>query len=68
MTGRPGGDTGAGASTPAAGTTLPDGPVLALDTALSLGSVAVGRSGRLLAEATLGVAARHSESLLPAIR
>jgi tRNA threonylcarbamoyladenosine biosynthesis protein TsaB len=62
------GDTVDGASTPVAGISLPEGPVLALDTAMSLGSVAVGRSGRLLAEATLGVAVRHSESLLPAIR
>jgi tRNA threonylcarbamoyladenosine biosynthesis protein TsaB len=62
------GDTVAGASTPVAGNVLPEGPVLALDTSMSLGSVAVGRSGRLLAEATLGIAVRHSESLLPAIR
>jgi tRNA threonylcarbamoyladenosine biosynthesis protein TsaB len=62
------GDTVDGASTPVAGISLPEGPVLALDTAMSLGSVAVGRSGRLLAEATLGVTIRHSESLLPAIR
>jgi tRNA threonylcarbamoyladenosine biosynthesis protein TsaB len=46
----------------------PDGPVLALDTATALGTVAVGREGRLLCEVTLGVAVRHSESLLPAVR
>lgn len=46
----------------------PRGPVLALETATTLGSVAVGRDGRLLAEVTLGVQVRHSESLLPAIR
>lgn len=62
------GDTVAPATNPSAGDTLPQGPVLALDTAMSLGSVAVGRFGRLLAEATLGVTVRHSESLLPAIR
>jgi tRNA threonylcarbamoyladenosine biosynthesis protein TsaB len=45
-----------------------DGPVLALETATRLGSVAVGRAGRILAEVTLGVTVRHSEALLPAIR
>lgn len=46
----------------------PDGPVLALDTATKLGSVAVGTREGLLAEITLGVEVRHSESLLPAVR
>lgn len=44
-----------------------DGPVLAMDTATSLGSVAVGEGDRLLAEAVIGVEVRHSEALLPAI-
>ncbi|HEX7091377.1 MAG TPA: tRNA (adenosine(37)-N6)-threonylcarbamoyltransferase complex dimerization subunit type 1 TsaB [Longimicrobiales bacterium] len=42
-------------------------PYLAIDTSTSLGSAAVGRGDRLLAEVTVGVHARHSESLLPAI-
>jgi tRNA threonylcarbamoyladenosine biosynthesis protein TsaB len=45
-----------------------DGPVLALETATRLGSAAVGRAGRVLAEVTLGVTVRHSEALLPAVR
>lgn len=45
----------------------PAGPMLALDTSQSLGSVAVGEAGRVLAEVTLGVQARHSEALLPAV-
>jgi tRNA threonylcarbamoyladenosine biosynthesis protein TsaB len=44
-----------------------DGPILAMDTATTLGSVAVGREGELLAEAVIGVEVRHSEALLPAI-
>lgn len=42
-------------------------PYLAIDTSTTLGSVAVGRGDRLLAEVVVGVSARHSESLLPAI-
>lgn len=42
-------------------------PYLALDTSTPIGSVAVGRAERLLAEVVLGVATRHSEALLPAI-
>lgn len=42
-------------------------PFLAIDTSTSLGGVAVGRGDRLLAEVVVGVTARHSESLLPAI-
>lgn len=40
---------------------------LAMDTATPLGTVAVGDGHELRAEITLGVRARHSESLLPAI-
>jgi len=50
------------------GDDVPAGPVLALDTATTLGSVAVGVGDRVLAEVTLGVEVRHSESLLPAVR
>lgn len=42
-------------------------PYLAIDTSTALGSVAVGRGNDLLAEVVVGVTARHSESLLPAI-
>lgn len=42
-------------------------PYLAIDTSTSLGSVAVGRGDALRAEVVVGVSARHSESLLPAI-
>ena len=42
-------------------------PLLALDTSTPVGSVAVGRPGRLLAEAVIGVGVRHAEALLPAI-
>lgn len=42
-------------------------PYLAIDTSTTLGGVAVGRGNRLLAEAVVGVSARHSESLLPAV-
>lgn len=41
--------------------------LLAMDTSTDLGSVAVGRSGELLAEVVAGVRARHAESLLPAV-
>lgn len=44
-----------------------DGPILALDTSTETGSVAVGRGGRLLAEATLSVGPGHSSALLPAV-
>lgn len=40
---------------------------LAIETSTPLGSVAVGSSQGVLAEAVLGVHARHSEALLPAI-
>jgi tRNA threonylcarbamoyladenosine biosynthesis protein TsaB len=43
------------------------GAYLALETSTSLGSVAVGGDGRVLAEAMVGVATRHSEALLPAV-
>jgi tRNA threonylcarbamoyladenosine biosynthesis protein TsaB len=46
---------------------MKSGPLLALETSTRLGSVAVGNGGDLLAEVTLGVEIRHSESLLPAI-
>ncbi|MEW5928258.1 MAG: tRNA (adenosine(37)-N6)-threonylcarbamoyltransferase complex dimerization subunit type 1 TsaB [Gemmatimonadota bacterium] len=45
----------------------PDGPVLALDTSTSVGSVAVGVGDRLLAETALTVGSGHSSALLPAI-
>ncbi len=41
--------------------------MLALDTSTSVGSVAVGEGGRLLAEVVLNVGAGHSSALLPAI-
>lgn len=40
---------------------------LALDTSTPLGSVAVGRDGRVLAESLLRVRATHSETVLPEI-
>ena len=40
---------------------------LAIETSTPLGSVAVGTADAVLAEAVLGVHARHSEALLPAI-
>ncbi len=43
------------------------GPFLAIDTSTPVGSVAVGRAGRLLAEVVMGVAVRHAEALMPAI-
>ncbi|MGH7576190.1 MAG: tRNA (adenosine(37)-N6)-threonylcarbamoyltransferase complex dimerization subunit type 1 TsaB, partial [Longimicrobiales bacterium] len=42
--------------------------LLAIDTATSMGSVAIGDGDRVLAELTLGVGTRHSAALLPAIR
>lgn len=42
--------------------------LLGIDTATSVGTVAVGNGDRVLAELTLGVGMRHSEALLPAIR
>lgn len=42
-------------------------PYLAIETSTALGGVAVGRGERLLAEVTLGVQARHSEAVLPAV-
>lgn len=42
--------------------------LLGIDTATSVGTVAVGDGDRVLAELTLGVGTRHSEALLPAIR
>lgn len=44
-----------------------DRPYLAVDTSSALGSVAVGRGDRLLAEVVVGVSTRHSEALLPAV-
>jgi tRNA threonylcarbamoyladenosine biosynthesis protein TsaB len=40
---------------------------VALETATSLGTVAVGRSGLVLAEVALGVQTRHAEAVLPAL-
>jgi tRNA threonylcarbamoyladenosine biosynthesis protein TsaB len=48
-------------------TAAPEGPVLALDTSTSVGSVAVGEGDRLLAEILLTVGSGHSSALLPAI-
>jgi tRNA threonylcarbamoyladenosine biosynthesis protein TsaB len=45
----------------------PAGPVLALDTSTSMGSVAVGDGDALLAETVLRVGAGHSQALLPAM-
>jgi len=42
-------------------------PYLAIETSTALGSVALGRGDRVLAEAVVGVSARHSESVLPAV-
>jgi len=42
-------------------------PYLAIETSTATGSVAVGRGERVLAEVTLGVQARHSEAVLPAV-
>ena len=42
-------------------------PYLAIETSTATGGVAVGRGGRGLAEITLGVQARHSEAVLPAV-
>jgi len=42
-------------------------PFLALDTSSPVGSVAVGRGDRLLAEVVMGVGVRHAEALMPAI-
>ncbi|HET9663916.1 MAG TPA: tRNA (adenosine(37)-N6)-threonylcarbamoyltransferase complex dimerization subunit type 1 TsaB [Burkholderiales bacterium] len=44
-----------------------DRPVLAFDTATPLGTIAIGVGDALLGEVTIGVNARHAESLLPAI-
>jgi tRNA threonylcarbamoyladenosine biosynthesis protein TsaB len=44
-----------------------EGPLLAIDTSTTAGSVAVGDGDRLLAEVTLGVAGQHSTALMPAI-
>jgi len=52
---------------PATGPDLPAGPLLALETATPLGSVAIGEAGRIRAEIVAGVEIRHSEALLPAI-
>lgn len=40
---------------------------IAIETATSLGSVAVGRGDRVLAELTLGVQRRHAEMVVPAL-
>ena len=42
-------------------------PYLAIETSTATGGVAVGRGDRVLAEVTLGVQARHSEAVLPAV-
>lgn len=44
-----------------------DGPVLALDSSTSTGSVAVGDRGGILAEVVRDVAGGHSSALLPAV-
>jgi tRNA threonylcarbamoyladenosine biosynthesis protein TsaB len=45
----------------------PQGPLLALDTSTTAGSVAVGDGARILAEVSLGIAGQHSTALMPAI-
>lgn len=45
----------------------PAGPILALETSTTTGSVAVGDGERLLAEVVLGVGAQHSSALMPAV-
>ncbi len=45
----------------------PAGPVLALDAATEVGSVAVGDGDRLLAEVVVNVGPGHSSALLPAV-
>lgn len=45
----------------------PDGPVLALDSSTSTGSVAVGDASGVLAAVSLGAGPGHSSSLLPAV-
>ena len=42
-------------------------PYLAIETSTAIGGVAVGRGERLLAEVVVGVQARHSEVVLPAV-
>lgn len=42
-------------------------PYLAIDTSTRMGSIAVGRGTAAIAEVTVGVRAKHSESVLPAI-
>jgi tRNA threonylcarbamoyladenosine biosynthesis protein TsaB len=46
---------------------VPEGPLLALDTSTSAGSVAVGDGGRVLCEITLGISGQHSTALMPAV-
>lgn len=43
------------------------GPILALDSSTSMGSVAVGADGRVLAEVSLSVSGGHSSALMPAV-
>jgi len=43
------------------------GVLLALDTSTSLGSVAVGRGGELIAEISLNLRSGHSSAILPAV-
>jgi tRNA threonylcarbamoyladenosine biosynthesis protein TsaB len=47
--------------------TVPEGPLLAIDTSTTAGSVAVGDGARVLAEVTLGVSGQHSTALMPAV-
>jgi tRNA threonylcarbamoyladenosine biosynthesis protein TsaB len=47
--------------------TQPVGPLLALDTSTTAGSVAVGDGRRVLAEVTLGLSGQHSTALMPAV-
>jgi tRNA threonylcarbamoyladenosine biosynthesis protein TsaB len=43
------------------------GPLLAIDTSVAAGSVAVGEGARVLAEVSLGVSGQHSTALMPAV-
>ena len=45
-----------------------DGVLLAFDTSSSVGSVAVGRAGAVLAHAELEQQRKHASALIPAIR
>lgn len=45
----------------------PEGPLLAIDTSMSTGSVAVGDGSRVLVEIMIGMLGQHSTALMPAV-